>query len=416
MNLDDATDRSRPAAQHPVEPTFGLAVVWPSGRAHDEQILAELGERFALADVSEVRWTPELTAIGYARFDGSSLVPPDPQRYLRERGVGAVLVISMFDEGATTERSQAGRSAGNRRFVEAAEALGLRFGRERLYVAGSSAEAARGLMLLLERSPAEVNRGPWSGTVQSTTRDLAGAPGWDGVRQMFAVLNTGAPYVVLRNFEGLAELDFLPGHTDIDILTADYVQTIALLGADSRLRVRPRWGGRFNVTIASRQVICDLRFPGDRYYESEWAGDILAGRQLHPGGFYVPGHSELVDTMLYHAVVHKPEVRQDYQTRLAEMAHRLGRSGWDADVLGDRSGAQSLLEEVLETRGFAIERPRDPTVYFNHRVRGVPMPIGWRLGDALKRRLYRVFLRNVAYPMRYAGLTLLDRLRGLRRR
>jgi hypothetical protein len=183
-----------------------------------------------------------------------------------------------------------------------------------------------------------------------------------------------------------------------------------MLGAVSRIKALPRWGGRFDVVIGSRSVICDLRFPGDRYYEDSWARAILESRRLHPDGFYVPDDDELLDTMLYHAVVHKPEVRADYQVRLAALARNLNRSGWEEEALGDRETARSILGDRLAARGFSIERPKDPTVYFNHRVRRVFAPIVWRALDALWRRVYRFAMRYLRYPLRFVGLTVWDRM------
>jgi hypothetical protein len=264
-------------------------------------------------------------------------------------------------------------------------------------------------MLLLERSANEaMAQGDWNGEVVRLERDLAGTGGWSDAHRMFAVLNAGAPYVVLRNFEGLADLEFMPGHADIDILTADYTQTVAMLGAASRLRALPRWGGRFDVRIGSKSVICDLRFPGDDYYELPWARQILAGRRLHPDGFSVPNDDELLDTMLYHAVVHKPEVSADYATRLSAMAPALGRTGWTVAALSDRSAVRSLLDERLRARGYTIRRPKDPTVFFNNRLRKSTAPLAWRLFDALRRRLYRLSLRNVRYPARFAARSICD--------
>lgn len=226
-------------------------------------------------------------------------------------------------------------------------------------------------------------------------RQVTGRRSWSNVQEMFAVLNAGSPYVVLRNFEGLADLDFLPGHGDIDILTADYGETIALLEAESRIGAVPRWGGRFNVEIGGRKVICDLRFPGDDYFETAWALEILENRRLHPGGFYVPEDDELLDTMLYHAVVHKPYVRRDYQTRLADLGTQRGRSAWTAEALADPNKARALLDERLSARGFTIRRPKDPTVFFNHRVSGAVAPFLRRLLDALRRRIYRLWMRHI---------------------
>lgn len=404
MDIDRATgDAARPQTAGDLT-GFGLVVVWPRGRTDDSFVLDAVGARGQLLDVTEVTWTPELAAAGYARFSQTRLDGPHGPALLERRGTGTSLVVAFV---ATPGLPGAPRRAGNTTDLQ--EVLEQRLGHGCVHVAANCLEAGREYMLLLERSAAAaLAQGAWSGETQRLERDLAGTGGWSHTRQMFAVLNTGAPYVVLRNFEGLADLQLMPGHADIDILTADYLQTVAMLGAQSRLRAVPRWGGRFDVRIGAKSVICDLRFPGDDYYAPQWAREILAGRRLHPDGFYVPDDHELLDTMLYHAVVHKPEVSADYATRLAAMGPALGRTGWTEARLADRSEVRSLLDERLADRGYTIRRPKDPTVFFNNRLRRTSAPLIWRLADALRRRLYRLAVRNVLYPTKFAARTVGD--------
>jgi hypothetical protein len=384
---------------------FGLVVVWPRGRSDDAFVLDAVGGRGRILEVTEVTWTPELTAAGYARFSLMRLDGPHDQAALDRRGVGAALVIACAGVGG--DEPNRPRGAGEE--VRLLAALEGRLGKGSVHVARNPFEAGREYMLLLERSAdGALARGAWNGETQQLERDLAGTGGWSDPRQMFAVLNVGAPYVVLRNFDGLVDLQLMPGHADIDILTSDYQQTVAMLGAQSRLRALPRWGGRFDVRIGLKSVICDLRFPGDDYYAPDWARQILAGRRLHPDGFYVPNDEELLDTMLYHAVVHKPEVSADYATRLAAMAPARGRTGWTEARLADRSAAHALLLERLAERGYSIRKPKDPTVFFNNRLRRASAPLVWRLADALRRRLYRLAVRNVLYPARFAARSIGD--------
>ena len=415
MKSDQPTNEltSRTAAGS--DPAFGLFVVWPAGRTQDLRVLERLAAAFDILDVTEAVWTPELTAAAYARFYQARMVPPHRPSLLEVRGVGAALVVAVLDpkpawvglDSHLLDR----RDRVNRRFAEARDGLADLVGAGPLHAAENAAQAVREYMLLLERDAAQaVRRGAWDGRVDRLERDLAGTGGWTDVRHMFRVLNTGAPYVVLRNYEGLAELDFLPGHTDIDILTSDYVQTISLLGAESRIRSLPRWGGRFDVVIGSGPVICDLRFPGDQYYEPAWAREILRTRRPHRDGFYVPDPDELLDTLLYHAVVHKPEVRPDYQVRLAELARDRSRTGWEVEALANRTTSQQILDDRLAARGYSVRRPKDPTVFFNNRLQRPVAPILWRAADALRRRAYRFAMRYIRYPLRFGGLTIVDLL------
>lgn len=361
-----------------------LFVVWPNGRRLRDDTVGLVAEHFQIADVTEVVWSEDRTPVNYSRFHRTSLEAPFATHLAKRLGVGPALVITTSTVAADEETADLVRRL----------SMGDLF-----YI---SDNVDRDLMLLVGESPGSLPP-VWSGTVRRRRRDLTGAGGWDDPAQLFAVLNTGSPYVVLRNFDTLADLSFPPGHNDIDILTADYHDTVALADLRSRLGVVPRWGGRFDARIGGRKIICDLRFPGDGYYDRAWAEEILRSRRRHPDGFYVPSDDQYLDSLLYHAVVHKPFMRADYRERLARLASEQGRNGWDPAVLSGPRAGFDLLTGILARRGYRIRRPKDPTVSFNHRLRVPWAPLIPRTADAVRRRIYRWTLRRVLHPLRRAA-------------
>lgn len=398
------------SAEHAPNGDVGLVVIWPSWRQHADSILEYLDERFAILDAVETTWTTELAAESFARFRRDRLMPPYGSALVDSLGLGEIVIVALTVPASDFAEDRAGALGGLDLVSQARSDLLERWpGTAGIYVADDPKRAASDYRMLMDSNIHSLNTANWSGRLRRVNQDLAGAGAWQDVQQMFEMLNTGNRYVVLRNFEGLMDLSALTDHGDIDILVSDYHEALHLLNARSRLGHVPRWGGRFDVRIGSRSVICDIRFPGDGYYDSRWEEELLATRRLHADGFFVPEPEQYLDTLFYHAVAQKPSLAADYRKRLAAMARALDRAGWDEDSLGDRGTALALLASVVEGRGFLITRPKDPTVYFNHRVRGVKHPNMWRVWDALKRRSYRQYQKHVLHRARISRLSLSDR-------
>jgi hypothetical protein len=247
----------------------------------------------------------------------------------------------------------------------------------RVHGTDTAAEVNRDALLLLgERLPEPVSKQlpAWDGVIEDVKRDLTGAHGWSSLRELFLVLNYGCTYVVLRNFEPLPD-DFLFGyHDDVDLLTDDYHELIRLLNARPMRGLVPRWGGRFLVRVNAQNIVFDLRFVGDDYYPSKWAQRLLDRRQLVDGAFYAPSADDYFESLAYHAVVHKRSVADDYRDRLSNMAHELGRAGWNREDVEDDAHMAALVRGIVDRRGYAYVRPRDRTVFYNYANTAARLP------------------------------------------
>jgi hypothetical protein len=264
-------------------------------------------------------------------------------------------------------------------------------------VHGSAATAAaRDLMLLLGTDPQthlEQNPQPWDGRTEEVQRDLSGARGWATPTELFHALNHTVRYVVLRNFEQLPHCLHVGSHEDVDMLTGDYSEAIRVMNARPNVRCLPRWGGPHWVNISGEDMWFDVRFVGDRYYDPQWAADILERRVWNENGFYAPNPEDYFETLAYHAVVHKREFAADYRPRLAGMAAALGRPGWEASGLGDPARMKALLDDILRRRGYRYYRPRDVNVFYNFSATGHRLPHLRRKLAGFARKALRVAYR-----------------------
>jgi hypothetical protein len=153
--------------------------------------------------------------------------------------------------------------------------------------------------------------------------------------------------------------------------------------------------------------VFDLRFVGDDYYPSKWAQRLLDRRQLVDGTFYAPSADDYFESLAYHAVVHKRSVADDYPERLSNMAHELGRTGWNREGAEDVDLMAVLVRGIVDRRGYAYVRPRDRTVFYNYANTAARLP--W-----LRRKLAGV-QREMLVRSSEAAAPMAPSLRRLRR-
>jgi hypothetical protein len=182
-------------------------------------------------------------------------------------------------------------------------------------------------------------------------------------------------------------------HEDVDMLTGDYPEAIRVMNARPNVRCLPRWGGPHWVNISGEDMWFDVRFVGDRYYDPQWAADILERRVWNENGFYSPSAEDYFETLAYHALIHTRVFAADYRPRLAGMAAALGRPGWDASGLGDPARMKGLLDGILEQRGYRYYRPRDVNVFYNFDAAGHALPQVRRKLAGIARKALRIRYR-----------------------
>lgn len=191
-------------------------------------------------------------------------------------------------------------------------------------------------------------------------RDLSGAGGWSNVEDMFDVLNFASDYAVLRSFSALPKS--IEGG-DIDIVCTDYQRAASALNL-SQKEGRPYKG---SVLVNGELVSIDLRFPGDGYYDALWAQKIIDNR-IFTGTFYRPSVSDYFFSLFYHAKVHKPSVKDEYQLELARLASELDFDWFKLKTLTSDEEAAFALRGYMIAHGFCQHNCIDPGVHVHHPV------------------------------------------------
>lgn len=145
---------------------------------------------------------------------------------------------------------------------------------------------------------------------------------WDSLREFFNVLNKNVEYVVLRNYEEFLEGEFNVAHPDIDILCRDSKELIHFAESTTRTGNSKDLIHQ-QIMIGEKTVALDVRHVGDGYYDDLWEENMLNNRRIINNLCYVLDKENYYYSLLYHALIQKKSLSNDYKIRLEAMANRL---------------------------------------------------------------------------------------------
>ena len=171
----------------------------------------------------------------------------------------------------------------------------------------------------------------------------------------FNEMNLHGNYIILRNFEEISnDCYYMAGHDDIDFLCDRQKEIVKALDA----RKNNFWGSQdhFLVKIAGYNVKFGLRYIGDGYYDSYWEEEMLENKVLRDAHYYVMQDRDYFYSLLYHALLQKKTLSDDYRIRLRDMGTRIGMK------LEEYTDFERVLFHFLNERKYTVPYPKDPTV------------------------------------------------------
>ncbi len=178
------------------------------------------------------------------------------------------------------------------------------------------------------------------------------------LNEVFKTLNEtpGLEWLILRNFENFPNNLFFDEHPDVDLLVNDFYLAKNALDADAACKKNRVDDGNFrvlqNVIIENKEINFDLRFIGDDYYDEKWQIDMLKSRTLYKN-FYIPEKENYLNSLLYHALIHKKEIHPSYSAIFNSF-----------NLPKERDQKWYLLNSFMKSKEYIITRP-EPSVFFN---------------------------------------------------
>ena len=185
---------------------------------------------------------------------------------------------------------------------------------------------------------------------------------------VFELLNrNNIKYLILRNYDNLlSDSLYVDGHGDIDMLCENSWQMAHVIGAHTYRDKNPAVcsdGTHFFIKINGQDVALDMRHIGDGYYCKKWQEDMLAKRTPYKG-FYVMDKVNYLYSIIYHAIIQKPRLTDDYKKVISDLVVDLG-------LKIENNDAQSLiklLETFMIANGYSYTYPIDRFVPLNKKL------------------------------------------------
>lgn len=354
-----------------------LFIIWSNASKEFRKIMDDIRSNFEIIKIFEVEWEEERFVTNLVRFYAHS------QSHLCEEEIRDVmeakkehcggerfLVVAVLDANPVYEKKEtsSGTAYVNKKMFESKERYReLTGGGHKVHATNSVEEADKDLIMLfgfdskkfLEKYGKEKSQ-----KIELVKRDITGTKGWESLEQLFGAWNTCLNYVVLRNFEKITG-KFGREHKDIDVLTDNLNLVVNLSGYyrifDSKKRAH------YVVEIGGEAVYFDFRQVGDNYFDKKWQKDVLNNRVLE-NGLYIPKKEDYFYTLLYHALIHKPKISDEYLTKLSNLAEYIKTGVVAADLNSSESCADTLFS-YMEKHKYDILRPNDPSVFYNEKYK-----------------------------------------------
>lgn len=207
------------------------------------------------------------------------------------------------------------------------------------------------------------------------------------VKSLFNYLNDNCKYLVLRNWDNIF-MDSIntDGHEDIDIMCYSLSDFVSLTGATRIHNEKTR--DNFVVHWDGDLIRFDVRWVGDGYYPKLMEIEMLNNRVLNNQNIYVPVQKDYYYSLLYHALIQKPYLSEEYKNKLNLLRKQFG----DNDVSLSENDLIQSLQLFIKDNNMRIVLPRDPGVFLNKRVMsGFPVEIN----------LYRCLNRQILGVKQY---------------
>lgn len=344
-----------------------LFILWEHARFKEIEILKDIASNFEITNIFELSWNKKNFSNNLSRFYGLKL----PKRSEKERhcGTGEFILVMVIDKNPCygLRKTSRGSELVNTNLFDCKnkyrEWTG---GGHKVHATNNINETKHDLALLLGFTVEDYQKSDYYNELARIKKqqDLMGAYGWESLQQLFYVLNSTVEYLVLRNYEKLPYEYVVGEHGDVDILASNYREICLVLNAKEVYRRRYRV--RNSVLVSGEEVYFDIRTVGDGYYDSRWQKEML-NKRIFNNFLFVPDPVNHFYSLLYHVLVHKMEIANDYYGKLDSLIAQAGIYLPNKD-LRVSSIFKELIDKFLDENRYYYSDPHDLSVYMNPQI------------------------------------------------
>ena len=336
-----------------------LVIIWSKAQNKKQSILQDLSDKFKILDVYNITWTKDKFAENLSRFYGQNL--PKNSHKEKHCGNGTFTCIIVRDKSPVygLRKTSKGTQIVNTNLFDAKELYrNWTGGGHKIHATDNVKETKQQVILLLNKTYRDYADKNVNIKEKKYQRDLIGANDWDSLGSIFNVLNETVNYVILRNFENL-ESTLTSSHPDIDLLVENKQVIVSILNAKATNKKKHRV--QYSVSVNHKKINFDLRYVGDNYYCAKWERNILVSR-VKKEYFYVPNKENHFFSLLYHSILHKEYILQDYIFQLTKFP--TVKNMRIVDFMG--VAPLDILNAYMDKHDYCYTEPNDPSVYWNH--------------------------------------------------
>lgn len=370
---------------------YHLFIIWEKAQWKKEDILEDIKRGLTIVKIIDIMWDQSRFADNLSRFYGQKL--PSGSKKEQECGNGRFTVVVVRDDAPdyALRKTSHGEERVNANIFDRKEKFRTwtnddttprNYHGSRIHGTNSEAEARHDLAALLGISPEDLAEHADEFPAQ-WSQNVTGLDGWESLAQLFYVMNQSVNYLVLRNFEYLPQRFCSEQHGDIDLLTDDLNRMRWILGGVPVFKAKFRV--HYRVRVGHEEVYFDLRHVGDDYYCRAWEEEMLRSRVWNSRGFPVMSEENYKYSLLYHAMLQKAHLSEDYKEKLKNMF-----------ACGEESYLPKL-RRFLEEKRYCITQPKDLSVYVNEANSGIRFGLGRKLYYLMCRLDKHVFFGKLKF-------------------
>ncbi len=344
-----------------------LFIIWEKARNHEQEIIAKIRQKFSVLKLFEVSWNRDKFSENLTSFYGAKL--PKNSHKEEHCGNGKFLLIVVEDQNpqyAERPTSKGVQVVNINLFDAKDEYRQITGGGHKIHSTNSLKEVQHDIVLLTGLSLKDFRKKYQtpSQEVEELKIDLPAVRGWKSVEELFYFLNETSEHVVLRNFDILPKSFSSEEHGDIDLLVDDLNEIMFVTGAtkifDLDYRVHCK------IKIVSEEVLFDFRYLNDGYYDSKIEKEILQTRKLNEQNIFTPSSEMHFYSLLYHALVHKHKIANDYLISFSKLSDAVGVIDYSKNFRELKEEyLKKLLDEWMVKNGYSYTKPNDKSVIFN---------------------------------------------------
>ena len=341
-----------------------LFIIWSKGIGQKDKILKDISENFTICSIYNTTWSENRFSNNLSRFYGENL--PKNSNKEKHCGTDTFCCIIVKDNKPIYETRDTSKGARvvNIKLFDAKQLYRSWTRGNKIHATDNIEETKFQLALLFGKDYNDfLFKDKFDKNAVEYNNDLMGANGWNSFDELFYILNLTSNYIVLRNFENLEE-QLTSKHPDVDILTENKDLTIDVLNAVKTIHKSYRV--QYSVMIDNKDINFDIRYVGDNYYHKNWEIELLKTKVKHDKGFYIPDNINLFYSLIYHALIHKQYISEDYIKQFLSLSIILKLDLKVCNIV-DASLLDRLLSYMHE-HNYDIVDPYDLSVFFNERL------------------------------------------------